>query len=539
MRALCIMWAWLALSGLSALMVLPAVTAAQDIEALASLSGRSLPQGYLDLIAQEPDFFEIRGGWIQSTAAASWRGVPSAGTLPVLVVNVLFADSPDPPVTPDEIRRALFDGPSEYGTVSEFYYEISGGRLTLDGVVTAWVRSSLTLAEVVGTSYGIGADSRMGDFLWEALSAVDSTIDWARFDNDGPDGVPNSGDDDGEVDVVAFQFPAVSAPCGGPGIWPHRARIRSWRPTAFVTSGRRPNGSPIVVNDYIIQSAVDCEGTRPQTPATIAHELGHVFGLPDLYDSSQGLEPRHRRWVVGCWGLMAAGAWGCGPGDAPISAVRPSHMSAWAKYRLGWLEQTVVVQGVREAEYLLEPVREGGTVLRVPLNGQEYLLAEFRDKRGFDQDLPAAGVLIYHIDPTLPIRPCATCEKVYQVALVEADGNRALVRTAVEGGNRGEPGDAFGAQTIDSYSLATTPALRPNSGAPSPVVFHSIALEDGVARIVISTEAIPTAELLAHLLGGDSTRLSAAELQFLDQLGNGNGRFDVGDLRAYLNAFDR
>jgi M6 family metalloprotease-like protein len=506
---------------------------AQDIETVSALSGRPLPAGYHELIARDPGFFKLRGGWIERSKRIARDGIEPGATLPILVVNVLFADSPPPPFPVEEVRRALFDGPSDYGTVADYYLEVSGGRVGLDGEVTAWVRSSLTLAEVVGRSYGIGADARMGEFLVEALTAIDSLVDWGRFDNDGPDGIPNSGDDDGQVDVVAFQFAAVSAPCGGPGIWPHRARIRSWLPTVFQTSGRRPDGSPIVVNDYIIQSAVDCDGENPQTPATIAHELGHVFGLPDLYDASGGIEPQHRRWVIGCWSLMSAGSWGCGDGDAPINALRPSHMGPWEKGRLGWLTEEVVVAGVMDAEYVLEPVRRSGRILRVPLSETEYLLIEYRDQASFDRDLPAGGVLIYHIDLARDIRPCATCEKIYRVALVEADGNGALLRTALEGGNRGEAGDAFASDGPRSYSLVTTPALRPNAGPASPVMLH-MAVEDGVARVRISTDRIPTDQLLAPLLRGETGGLTAEQLEFLDKLGNGNGRFDVGDLRAYL-----
>jgi len=49
----------------------------------------------------------------------------------------------------------------------------------------------------------------------------------------------------------------------------------------------------------------------------MAHELGHLwFGLPDLYHlvGGPGEVWEQRRWVVGCWELMAAAAWGCGTG---------------------------------------------------------------------------------------------------------------------------------------------------------------------------------------------------------------------------------
>jgi hypothetical protein len=46
----------------------------------------------------------------------------------------------------------------------------------------------------------------MGELLLAALDSISNgpgadTV-WSRYDNDGPDGIPNSGDDDGIVDVV-------------------------------------------------------------------------------------------------------------------------------------------------------------------------------------------------------------------------------------------------------------------------------------------------------------------------------------------------
>ncbi|NIN12944.1 MAG: hypothetical protein GTN62_07405, partial [Gemmatimonadales bacterium] len=62
----------------------------------------------------------------------------------------------------------------------------------------------------------------------------------------------------------------------------------------------------------------------------------------------------------------------------------------------------------------------GERVLRIPLEAgaadtSEYLLIEYRTKQGFDSDLPAAGVLVYHIDPQIPgNRPCSSCPQVYR-----------------------------------------------------------------------------------------------------------------------------
>ena len=56
-----------------------------------------------------------------------------------------------------------------------------------------------------------------------------------------------------------------------------------------------------------------------------AHEFGHAFGLPDLYDTDS--RPTASRRESATWCLMASGSWG---GDNR-SPELPSHMSAWAK----------------------------------------------------------------------------------------------------------------------------------------------------------------------------------------------------------------
>ena len=78
---------------------------------------------------------------------------------------------------------------------------MSDGRLHVDGqVLPRRYRSregaKAYLAEIPGSL------GQFGRFNLEILTAVDTEVDLGLFDNDGPDGVPNSGDDDGYVDIV-------------------------------------------------------------------------------------------------------------------------------------------------------------------------------------------------------------------------------------------------------------------------------------------------------------------------------------------------
>ncbi|HXV86876.1 MAG TPA: M6 family metalloprotease domain-containing protein [Gemmatimonadales bacterium] len=504
--------------------------AAQDLELAAQMTGRALPAEYYQLLARDPDFFTLKRGWISRAQASRASGTAVSGTLSVAIVQALFSDSPEPHLAIAEVQRALFDGPATFGTLTDSYREMSGGLLNVSGQVLPWVRTGTSVAQAMGTSLGVGAS--VTPFLLQALALEDATADFGAFDNDGPDGVPNSGDDDGFVDALAFQYIETAASCGGPAPWPHRSRIASRAGAPFQTNDPRAGGGVIQIDDYIIQSTVTCDGSSLLTATVIAHELGHVLGLPDLYDASGGANPEQRIWVLGCWSLMAGGGWGCGNAAARTVADRPPHMGPWEKSQMGWLSEELVGP-VRDAAFLLPPVASGGKVLKVPLSAREYLLMEYRPRSGFDQDLPLPGVLVYHVDEDRPVNRNASQPRLYRVALVEADGNNGLGRTAQEGGNRGEATDVFGG-VLQRASNQGSPSTRLNTGAPSSVTLYRVDLADDAATVRLSTTVLPSTTVIGALLSDPARALSAAERAYLDEAGNRNGRFDVGDVRRYL-----
>lgn len=514
--------------------------AAQDLEVHAQASGIALPPGYYARLRENPDFFEQRRVWPSRAAGSTTPGgaAPAAanvvqGQLGMVVMMGTFADSPEPTVSPEVVQARLF-GENPAGNLTEFYSVLSGGRLILRGTVLPWVRTSLTRAQVAGTSFGLGVDASTGWFLREILAAADSATDFGQFDNDGPDGIPNSGDDDGFVDLAVFQFSEPGASCGVTSIWPHASSLGGWLGTAFATDDKRPDGLPIVVDTYFAQSAVNCDGT-PQTISTIAHETGHVLGLPDFYDAQEGIQPYERRWVLGCFSVMAGGSWGCGDGSAFAGSPVPSLMSPYERARLGWGNVVVAEPGWRR-EYTLLPAQSTGHALFVPLRpGDEYLLLEYRTRTGFDAYLPAGGVLAYHVELGRPIGIlCNQCKRIYRVGLLEADGDGALLRTHLEGGNRGVAGDMFtGRHTLDDHS---TPSLRQNSGLPSNVRIEMEVLGDRARLIVSILPDVLSTRLLSPLLGSAGGPPSADEQAALDAFGNRNGRYDLGDLRAYMRS---
>ena len=117
---------------------------------------------------------------------------------------------------------------------------------------------------------------------------------------------------------------------------------------------------------------------------------------------------------------------------------------------------------------------------------------------------------------------------------VEADGNNSLRLSFLQGGNRGEPGDAWGVSGPGRITSSTTPSTRLNSGEASGVTIYDISISGGLAHVTLSSRTVPDASLLQEFLGDLSTPLTPQERTHLDMHGNQNGQYDVGDLRAYL-----
>ncbi|HEX6573778.1 MAG TPA: immune inhibitor A domain-containing protein, partial [Gemmatimonadaceae bacterium] len=341
------------------------------------------------------------------------------------------------------------------------------------------------------------------------------------------------GDDDGRVDMAAFLFREIDAACGGPGIWPHRSRLAAGVPAA-ATNDKRPNGSFVVVDDYITLGARDCSGTQALEVNVFAHETGHVLGLPDYYDSSSGILRQQRRWVVGCWEIMSAGSWGCGSGPQP-SAMLPPHFGAYTKMLFGWITpQIITTVGLKPQEITLHPANSTGDAVRINLSFNEYLFVEYRKQQGFDAGLPASGILVYHVETGRAFLPCPTCPRTWSYRTVEADGDSALVRQELEGGNRGAAGDAWGvSRTV--LDDTTIPSTKLNTGVSSFVRLSRMVIDaaQGVARVTISL--VPSNLTIERLVAGlGMNPVTPVDRIRLDAAGNGNDRYDVGDFRAYL-----
>ena len=333
------------------------------------------------------------------------------GTSRIPVLLGTFDNTSGDPYPDGDLQQQLFDGPWATGTMTEYYDEISYGNLSVTGTVYDWVEVDNNDTYYEGSCNGLGTCSgpgatqgRTDEFITELIDANDGSIDFGDFDNDGPDGVPNSGDDDGYVDFIALVHPEIGAECGNvpsasANLWSHRWSLNRWPAGEYTTNDAASSGGNIKIDDYVIQPGLSCDGGMIEI-GVFAHEFGHAFGLPDLYDTEPDdngdntNSPSEDGEGIGWWGLMGSGNWN--------SPERPAHMSAWSKAELGWITPGVVASdllGWGIASSTTTP-----TAFKLWANGTpgtEYFLVEYRTRQGFDDQLRGEGLLVWHIDESI------------------------------------------------------------------------------------------------------------------------------------------
>jgi len=382
-----------------------------------------LPEATISFMQENPDFFTFKRSLIgRAERARENRQLLSEGRLdvrgktaedvqqltavtgtayvPVLLAK--FSDTGANPYPRVNLQTELFTGPWPTGTMREYYDEISYGNLDVQGTVYNWVTvSNDDDYYSPDESCGRWEGARTDEFITETIAANDGAIDFGDYDNDGPDGSPNSGDDDGYVDFIAIVHPEEGGECGGcegaHNIWSHRSSLSNWAAGEYTTNDPRAGGGSIKIDDYVIQPALSCGGGMIEI-GVFCHEFGHAFGLPDLYDTSSDEEApvtctTDSSEGVGYWCLMGSGPWN--------SPERPAHMCAWSKARLGWINPGVVAFDLNNFPLLSSSDVPAAYKLWTAGDPEdEYFLVEYRRQTGFDDQLKAPGVLIWHVDDT-------------------------------------------------------------------------------------------------------------------------------------------
>ncbi len=394
------------------------------------------------------------------------------GTFKALAVLVKFSDKPSG-VNGVYFDSLLFD--SIGTTVRDFYNEISYGQLDLITVnlpsSLGWRTAPQTYAWYVNGQNATGPYPQNSQRLTEDLvDQIDPLVDFSQYDNDG----------DGYVDVLIVIHAGSGAEMtGSPNdIWSHK-----WGIFPRLKDG-------VYISDYTIQPELWISA-GDMTIGVYAHELGHAFGLPDLYDTDGSSSTG-----IGTWGIMGYGSWN-GPGGMGGS---PSHPCAWSRVQMGFAAATNVTQNVDGQA--IAAVETSGEIYRLWTAGSassEYFLIENRRKTGYDSYLRGEGLLIWHIDDAKATLnnldnsqewwPGLPAAQHLRVALEQADGLWEIEKGLDYGdGNDVFPG-GLGRRVFDAIS---TPSSDSYLSGGSFVKLDNIS----------NSGAVMTADLIVGLAAG-------------------------------------
>ncbi len=254
----------------------------------------------------------------------------------------------------------LFNQTPGANSMRNFYKELSSNRYTVYGDVTDWVTVPGTAA-----SYDDTPDANTWVFLRDSINTWyadqiaagqtpqqidDYLAQFDVYDRYDYNGNGNFNEPDGYIDTFQSVHAGEGEEAGGGAlgalaIWSH-----SWYafsgdqgktgPDFNKLGGIQIGSSKYWVGKYTIQPENGGVGV-------FTHEYGHDLGLPDLYDTAGGENG------TGFWTLMSSGSW-MNDGKVDIGS-RPSHMGAWEKFQLGWLNYQVASAG-KKADIKLGPM---------------------------------------------------------------------------------------------------------------------------------------------------------------------------------------
>jgi len=262
---------------------------------------------------------------------------------------------------------------AQQGSVRDFYRENSYGLVdmivTVVGPYTAR-RNTVYYGENKGAN---AIDANVAELAKEAAAFAfnDPNVRPEDYDNDG----------DGYIDAFHFIFAGYGEESGGGDncIWSH---MSGYWPSLIFKNKR--------LATYSCSSELRGRtGANITYSGVICHELCHVFGAPDYYDTD-GEESGGLFYGTGSWDLMGDGNWN-------NNGATPAHINMFQKIIFGWVNP-IELSSPQVVKDMPNSAETPFAYIIKTQNPNEYYVLENRQKVGFDGKIPGTGLLIYHVN---------------------------------------------------------------------------------------------------------------------------------------------
>lgn len=342
--------------------------------------------------------------------------VPLSGTVNLLAIPVQFTTDTDPNTSGTGTFPYKTWGPaadpnylqSRLQAMCDYYADTSKGKITLQYTLT-------TVVSLKNAMSKYAADYQTGNpntIMTDVVAAADGQINFAS------------------ADIIML----IHAGCGqeitglSGDIWSHH-----------MTGVSIPTNDGVTISGYSVMPETECGDLYfklanqnidilqyEKDPSkfnnvfiphywdvmgTWAHETGHAFGMPDVYDTTYSTGVSLQSWsLMGSGNYLPEPPANAQPWRIPYDPTQPlfgsvpCHPDAWNLKLLGWAPVDNIT-GARTRERVVAMGTQEGKIYRLWTNGDissdEYFLMETRSHVGYDRFVPEEGLLIYHIDDTI------------------------------------------------------------------------------------------------------------------------------------------
>ncbi len=271
-----------------------------------------------------------------------------------------------------------------YGSMYDYFKAQSNGIFLLNFDIVGPVTVSREMAY-----YGKNvddSDAHPGEMVSEAVQLAQSRVeDWHQYD----------WDNDSYVDQVYMIYAGYQEADSGieDTIWPHAWYLSSahWYGDG---DGAVQVAKGLWVDTYACGSELNAFGAVDGI-GTMCHEFSHCLGYPDFYDTKGNYLVENACGPgMDAWDLMDLGSYNGG-------GYIPPGYTSYERWVVGWMEP-VELSGEDKEVTNQAPLVDYGDFYIIYNPGDqtknEYFLLENRQQKGWDQAIPASGLLILHVD---------------------------------------------------------------------------------------------------------------------------------------------